>query len=147
MLTAQTLVSNMVLHRFTSPLCTSLCSSAVTISLHSAVHIRYPPYATLPNTDTTVFLLLNAGLTSGIFDSVPVSQSLALCLPILKALATSSFDVRGFAGRHTMVNLSYNKFFDMYYILDYKCRWLNICLYFILRFLLVYVMYLVDGML
>jgi len=79
--------------------------------------------------------------------SLSLSLYLSISFSVLKALATSSLDVIGFAGSHTNVNLSYNKFYDMYYILDCKCRWLNICLHFILRFLLVYAMYLVDEML
>jgi len=46
MLTALTPVSNTVLHRFTSPLHNELCSSAVTFSLHSVVHTRYPLHTT-----------------------------------------------------------------------------------------------------
>jgi hypothetical protein len=46
MLTALTLVSNTVLHRFPSPLHNVLCSSAVTVSLHSVVHTHSLLYAT-----------------------------------------------------------------------------------------------------
>jgi len=46
MLTSLTVVSNTVLHRFTSPLHNELCSSAVTVLIHSIVHTRYLLYAT-----------------------------------------------------------------------------------------------------
>jgi len=43
---ALTLVSNTVLHRFASPLRNALCSSTVTIFLHSVVNTRCQLYAT-----------------------------------------------------------------------------------------------------
>jgi hypothetical protein len=88
MLTALTLVSNTVLHRFTSPLHNELCSSADTVSLHSVVHTRYLLYAThwlavLRMSSSSWRLVLYA--TSVFLEYLTLTQSvfckrLALCL-------------------------------------------------------------------
>lgn len=72
-----TLVSNTVLHRFTSLLHNELCSSAVTVSLHSVVHTCYPLCATLWLAVIQLYscwrLVLYA--TSVFLECLPLSQS------------------------------------------------------------------------